>query len=108
MCVVEELLNAFRPLGCKARRVSAINRQGYRHSCTGEEGLKHTASSHPALAFLLRHSYIFFPFGQGWHKAGTKAKNTYEVTLIPNFRGDLARVRANQQSWFALGCSISC
>lgn len=49
----------------------------------------------------------FFPFGQGWHKAGTKAKNTFKVTLIPNFRGDLARVQATQQSRFALGYSIS-
>lgn len=38
LCVVEEFLNVFRPLGCKVRKVSAESRQGYRNSCTEEEG----------------------------------------------------------------------
>lgn len=64
---------------------------------TGTAALRRRAENTlhlPLLLWLFSSGNItyFFPLGQGWHKAGTKAENTHEVTLIPNFRGDLAGV----------------
>lgn len=86
LCVVEELLNAFRPLGCEYQL-----KAGW---ATGTAALRRAENTlHlPILLWPLSSGSItyFSPFDRDWHKAGTKAENTYKVTLIPNFRGDLA------------------